>query len=81
MFISISQAEKKEKEENESIAKSIITLRNALKSHDAAEIAEALHKYELPQRTEARFEYAIEWEILGSEKVALWRKIKELYYS
>ncbi len=81
MFISISPAEKKEKEQDIRIAKSIISLREALNSNDAKVIAEALHKYEMPQRTEARFEYTIEWEILGSEKVSLWEKIKELYYS
>lgn len=81
MFIAISEAEKMEKKQDQGIAKAIISLRQALNSNDAQTIANALHKWELPHRTEGRFKYAIEWEILGTDKVALWENIKTLYYA
>jgi hypothetical protein len=79
MFISISPEEKREKLQDEGMAKSILSLRQALKSNSAELIAQALHDYELPQRTETRFEYAIEWEMLGADKVDFWKQVRELY--
>ncbi len=79
MFIATSEAEKREKKQDAGIVKAIIGLRQALKSNDPQVIANALHKWELPHRAEGRFKYAIEWEILGSDKVDFWKDIKERY--
>lgn len=79
MKISISQAEKDEKASDRAIATNIIKLRQALRGNSPKLMAQALHDYELPNKTVHRFEMTIEWGILGTDKVELWKQIKIAY--
>lgn len=79
MYVSISQAEKGEKASDHTIALHTLKLRKVLRGNSPELMAQALHDYELPNRTIHRFEMTIEWEILGANKVELWKQIKIAY--
>lgn len=81
MKVSICPQEKEENRQHTAMANNQLSLIQALRGNCPKKIAKALHKFELSKRTESRFKYAIEWAILGEDKIEFWQQVKQHYYS